>query len=162
MPDNALGRVHSVFEHACNIALHDGQWLSLLDNTWASAPLAVRLDVAGGLQRLFHPGEPFSIKAGVWRTGRCRGDIADLPVCAPVPDQAALPARLIETNLDRVDAELAAWQASHPDHRPAADLTALAVASATPLRSATRAHSTPSHPSWSATEGASPRVATTS
>ena len=125
VPDNALGRVHSVFEHACNIALHDGQWLSLLDNTWASAPLAVRLDVAGGLRSLFHPGEPFSIKAGVWRTSRCRGDIAGLPVCAPVPAMAALPIPLIEANLDRVDAELAAWHALHPGDRPAADLRAL-------------------------------------
>lgn len=128
VPGHALGRVHSVFEHACNIALDDGQWLSLLDNTWANAPLAVRLDVAGGFQLLFHPGEPFSIKAGVWRTGRCRGDIAGLPVGTPVPAQEALPVALIETNLDRLDAELAAWQASHPHARPAARLTALAGA----------------------------------
>ncbi len=125
VPDNATGRVHSVFEHACNVALHDGQWLGMLDNTWASAPLAVRLDVAGGLRQLFHPGEPFSIKAGVWRTGRCRGDIAGLPVCTPAPAMAPLPIARIETNLDRVDAQLAAWQTSHPGGRPAADLKAL-------------------------------------
>ena len=125
VPDNAVGRVHSVFEHACNVALHDGRWLSLLDNTSANAPLAIRLNLAGGLRPLFHPGEPFSIKAGVWRTSRCRGDIAGLPVCAPVPAMAPLPIPLIQANLDRVDAELAAWQASHSGDPPAADLRAL-------------------------------------
>ena len=128
VPDNAVGRVHSVFEHACNIAMHDGTWLTLLDNTWAGAPLAVRLDVAGGLWSLFHPGEPFSIKAGVWRSSRCRGEIASLPACVPVANQAALPVALIEINLDRVDAELAAWQASNPGDQPGSDLPNLAVA----------------------------------
>lgn len=128
VPANALGQVHSVFEHACNIALHEGQWLSLLDNTCASAPLAVRLDVAGGLRSLFDPGEPFSIKAGVWRTARCRGDLAGLPLFAPVQALDALPIPLIATNLDQVDTELAEWQASHLGNPPAADLTALARA----------------------------------
>jgi hypothetical protein len=117
-----------VFEHACNIALQGGQWLTLLDNTRASAPLAIRLNVVGGLLSLFHSGEPFSIKAGVWRTSRCRGDMAGLPACVPAPTLAALPFPLIETNLNRVDAELAAWQASHPGDRPAADVSALAGA----------------------------------
>ena len=125
VPGSAVGRVHSVFDHACNITLHDGQWLSVLDNTSANAPLAIRLDVAGGLRLLFQSGEAFSIKAGVWRTSRCRGDIADLPVWAPVSDLAPLPIRLIQANLDRVDAELTAWQASHQGEQPAADLTAL-------------------------------------
>lgn len=125
VPDSAVGRVHGVFEHACNITLHDGQWLSLLDNSCPSAPLAVRLDLAGGMRQLFQPGEPFSIKAGVWRTVGCRGDVASLPVCAPAPTQQVLPVALIAANLDRVDAELAAWQAAHAGDRPAADLTAL-------------------------------------
>jgi len=128
VPDDAVGRVHSVFEHACNIALHDARWLTLLDNTWACAPQAIRLDVAGDFPSLFHPGEPFAIKAGVWRTSRCRGDITGLSACMPAPRQTALPLPLIEINLDRVDAELAAWQASHLDDRPAADLMALSEA----------------------------------
>lgn len=128
VPDNAVGRVHSVFEHACNIALHGGQWLTLLDHTRESAPRAIRLNVAGDLRSLFHPGEPFSIKAGVWRTSRCRGDMAGLSASVPAPTLAALPLPLIETNLNRVDAELTAWHASHPGDRPAADVSALAGA----------------------------------
>lgn len=125
VPDNTVGRVHSMFDHACNITLHDGQWLSLLDNTSANAPLAIRLNLAGGLRPLFHPGEPFSIKAGVWRTSRCRGDVAGLPVWAPVSAMAPLPIPLIQANLNRVDAELATWEASHPGERPTKDLMAL-------------------------------------
>lgn len=126
VPDNAVGQVHSVFEHACNLALNDGQWLSLVDNTCASAPLAVRLDLSGGLAQLFQSGEPFSIKAGVWRTGGCRGVIAGLPVVEPAPMQEMLPVAQVQANLDLLDTELTAWQAAHPADQAASGATTLA------------------------------------
>jgi hypothetical protein len=111
VPDRALGRVHSVFDRACNVALDDGRLLGLLDRSGASAPLAIRLDVAGGLRARFVPGEPFSIKAGVWRTRGCRGEVAALPVQQPLPPGDLLAPPQIAARLDALDLALASWQA---------------------------------------------------
>ena len=115
VPAQALGRVHSVFDRACNIALHDGHWLTLLGSTLPNAPAAIRVDLVGGFQNWFRPGQSFSLKAGVWRTEACYGECTQLEICAPAPVLRPLAAHLIAQNLLLLEADLAAWNGSHPE-----------------------------------------------
>lgn len=102
------GRVHSVFEHACNIALGTGL-VTIASAATGDGPTLLRL--AGGaqpdLRSCFGVGEAATCERGRLRTARVDADLAGAARWWPAPTGALLPAARIQAHLDHARAGLA-------------------------------------------------------
>ncbi|MDF0606496.1 DUF2877 domain-containing protein [Neisseriaceae bacterium TC5R-5] len=114
VPRNIAGQVHSVFDRACNILLSDGALFSLFSRQLANAPLALRLDIAGGLEAWFVPGQPFVLRNGSWRSPQCQGSTHALPIWQPERQPSQLSHAALRRNVQQVQQAWCDWQQTRP------------------------------------------------
>jgi hypothetical protein len=109
------GRVHSVFEHACNIAL-GAELLTIGTAATGDGPTLLRL--AGGVQddlrECFTEGEFAACRGGWLRTPRVDADLMQATRWWPAPTKPLLPAARIQAHLADARTRLALQRLSRP------------------------------------------------
>jgi hypothetical protein len=129
VPTQFVGRVHSVFSHACNIACRD-TLLTLCAADAGRGPTTMTLaQRAPGLRRLFDSGARVRCLDGRMRSGRIEVRLADAVVWRPAADGARLPPRHMAAHVRRIDLALARHRHRHGssviDREAAAVMSAL-------------------------------------
>src|SRR5262245_6948373 len=105
------GRVHSVFERACNIACHD-TLLTLCAVGTADGPTTLKLaHRAPDLRTVFDVGARVQCRDGWLRSGRAEVRLADASVWRPAALGVLLPRLRVQAHLSAV--ALALGQRSH-------------------------------------------------
>ena len=122
-----VGRIHSVFARACNIACHD-TLLTLCAAGAGQGPTTLTLaHRAPDLRELFRVGERVQFRDGCLRSGRVEVRLTDVPVWRPAGPGVLLPTARIEQHLSGVALALA--QRPH-QHTSVIDRQGAAAASA--------------------------------
>lgn len=128
--DNLAGRVHSVFEHACNLACeapHGIGLLTLCTSALPDAPTSLRLapGADADLRALFRVGEPVSGGGDAWRVGTAQLDLRVARLWQPAACAVHLATDRLRANWRRAELHLA--QPQHPQsvlHAAAAPVVA--------------------------------------
>jgi len=108
-----VGRIHSVFARACNIACHDTM-LTLCAAGAGRGPTTLTLaHGASDLRELFQVGERVEFRDGCLRSGRVEVRLADAPVWRPASPGVLLPTARIQAHLVGVALALARRPQQH-------------------------------------------------